>query len=178
LRFPRFQMRDVGHSASSQAQGVVMALKIRLARPTGRHPWASLALRAALVGCAAVALFVLVVGGYFYFKYQRIVDERLKQPMFATTAKIYAAPREVRPGQKLSVRLIANELRSAGYTADHRNCRNWAPTLRGRKPSRCGPGLSPFMRRTARWFISVREWWSRSPTTMDRHFRAMSWSLC
>ena len=95
-----------------------MALKIRLARPTGRHPWASLALRAALVGCAAVALFVLVVGGYFYFKYQRIVDERLKQPMFATTAKIYAAPREVRPGQKLSVRLIANELRSAGYTAD------------------------------------------------------------
>ncbi len=46
------------------------------------------------------------------------MDERLKQPMFANTAKIYAAPREVRPGQKLSVHLIANELREAGYTAD------------------------------------------------------------
>ena len=48
----------------------------------------------------------------------RIVDERLKQPLFANTAKIYAAPREVRPGQKLSAHLIANELREAGYTVD------------------------------------------------------------
>ncbi len=95
-----------------------MALKIKLARPAGRHPWASLAVRSVLVAFAAAALLVLVVGGYFYFKYQRIVDERLKQPIFANTAKIFAAPREVRPGQKLSVRLIANELRQAGYTAD------------------------------------------------------------
>jgi penicillin-binding protein 1B len=46
------------------------------------------------------------------------VDERLKQPLFANTAKIFAAPREVRPGQKLTARLIANELREAGYSAD------------------------------------------------------------
>ena len=46
------------------------------------------------------------------------MDERLKQPIFANTAKIYAAPREVRPGQKLTVHLIANELREAGYSAD------------------------------------------------------------
>jgi penicillin-binding protein 1B len=95
-----------------------MALKIRLARRTGMHPWATLALRIALLTVAAVALVVLVVFGWYYFKYQRIVDERLKQPMFANTAKIYAAPREVRPGQKLTVRLIANELREAGYSAD------------------------------------------------------------
>jgi penicillin-binding protein 1B len=82
------------------------------------HPWATLALRIALLTVAAVALVVLVVFGWYYFKYQRIVDERLKQPMFANTAKIYAAPREVRPGQKLTVRLIANELREAGYSAD------------------------------------------------------------
>ena len=58
------------------------------------------------------------MGSWYYFKYQRIVDERLKQPLFANTAKIFAAPREVRPGQKLSVRLIANELRDAGYSPD------------------------------------------------------------
>ena len=61
---------------------------------------------------------VFAVFGFYYVKYQGIVDERLKQPLFANTAKIYAAPREVRPGQKLSVQLIANELREAGYTTD------------------------------------------------------------
>src|SRR5579863_8175017 len=95
-----------------------MALKIRLTMPKGRHPVATLALRIALgvFGCIAVIGVVFFV--WNYFKYQGIVDERLKQPIFATTAKIFAAPREVRPGQKLSVRLIANELREAGYSVD------------------------------------------------------------
>ena len=95
-----------------------MALKIRLAWPTGQRPWVTLLLRGALLAAAAVALVFFAVGGWYYFKYQRIVEERLKQPMFANTAKIFAAPREVRPGQKLSVRLIANELRDAGYSPD------------------------------------------------------------
>jgi penicillin-binding protein 1B len=75
-------------------------------------------LRGALLAVAAVALVVLIVVGWYYIKYQGIVDERLKQPIFANTAKIYAAPREVRPGQKLTIRLIANELREAGYSTD------------------------------------------------------------
>jgi len=95
-----------------------MALKVRLAMPTGKHPWATLLLRGALLTVAAVALVVFAVSTWYYFKYQRIVDERLKQPIFANTAKIFAAPREVRPGQKLTIRLIANELREAGYSAD------------------------------------------------------------
>jgi penicillin-binding protein 1B len=95
-----------------------MALKIRIPKPTGNHTWALLLLRVSLAAVAVVALIFLVAGGYFYFKYQSIVNERLKQPLFASTAKIYAAPREVRPGQKLSIHLISNELRSAGYTAD------------------------------------------------------------
>jgi penicillin-binding protein 1B len=78
----------------------------------------SLLLRGALVALAAFALLFFVVGGFYYVKYQHIVDERLKQPLFADTAKIFAAPREVRPGQKLSVHLLANELRQAGYSAD------------------------------------------------------------
>jgi penicillin-binding protein 1B len=95
-----------------------MALKIRWARPSGRHPIVSLLLRIALVAIAAVALIGLSIFGFIYFKYQHVVDERLKQPIFANTAKIYAAPREVRPGQKLSVHLLANELREAGYSVE------------------------------------------------------------
>ena len=95
-----------------------MALKIRWARSTGRSPRAALLLRIALIAVAAVAVVGASVFTYFYFTYQHVVDERLKQPIFANTAKIFAAPREVRPGQKLTVRLIANELREAGYSAD------------------------------------------------------------
>jgi penicillin-binding protein 1B len=68
-------------------------------------------LRIGLIFVAAVALTVMGVGGYFYFKYQHVVDERLKHPLFKNTAKIYAEPREVRPGQKLTERLIGEQLR-------------------------------------------------------------------
>ncbi len=95
-----------------------MALKIRFAMPTGKHPVTTLVLRIALGTIAACALVFLIFSSYYYFKYQGIVDARLKEPLFANTAKIFAAPREVRPGQKFSVHLIADELREAGYTGD------------------------------------------------------------
>ncbi len=93
-----------------------MALKIRLTKPTGRHPWTMLLVRVALIGAAALAVAGFAVFNFYYFKYEGIVDTRLQKPLFAETAKIYAAPREVRPGQKLPAHLIASELREAGYT--------------------------------------------------------------
>ena len=72
----------------------------------------------ALLTIGAVALVFFAMGTWYYFKYQGIVDERLKQPIFANTAKIFAAPREILSGQKMTVRVIANELRQAGYSAD------------------------------------------------------------
>jgi penicillin-binding protein 1B len=93
-------------------------LRIRIRRLAGKYPWVSLALRVGL-GTAAVGILVFFgVATFYYYKYQGIVDERLKHPIFAETAKIYAAPREVRPGQKLTVRLIAAELRQAGYEVE------------------------------------------------------------
>ena len=95
-----------------------MVVKIKFARPTGRHPVVKTAL---LILGSAIALCAIVgfsIFGYYYWSYRSVVDQRLSQPIFADTAKIYAAPREVRPGQKLSIQLIANELREAGYTTD------------------------------------------------------------
>ncbi len=95
-----------------------MVVKIKFARPTGKHPVVMLAL---LVAGSAIALCAIVgfsIFGYYYYAYRSIVDQRLSQPIFVDTAKIYAAPREVRPGQKISIQLIASELREAGYTTD------------------------------------------------------------
>src|SRR5271170_3459875 len=60
----------------------------------------------------------MAVFGFYWFKYKGIVDQRLTQPLFENTAKIYAAPREVRPGQKLTVNSVAQELRDAGYSEE------------------------------------------------------------
>ncbi len=95
-----------------------MALKVRIPGSTGGHPWSSLLLRVVLLGMVAAGIAFFALFGYYYIKYQHIVDDRLKEPLFADTAKIYAAPREVRPGQKLSVRLISSELREAGYSTE------------------------------------------------------------
>src|SRR6185437_10404021 len=95
-----------------------MALKIRLKKPNWKFSWSSWLVRGAIAGVLLVGIIGFAVFTFYYNKYARIVDERLKQPLFAKTAQIYAAPREVRPGQKISARLIAMELREAGYSVD------------------------------------------------------------
>jgi len=70
-----------------------------------------------------IVLGGLVVGslvfGYFYYHYQHVVDERLAAgPIFASVSQIYAAPKEVRGGQKLTAASIANDLRQAGYNSN------------------------------------------------------------
>jgi penicillin-binding protein 1B len=100
-----------------------MAIKVRLEKPKLKISWPKLSFSSWLV--RGVIGFVLLVGiagfsvfMHYYNKYARVVDERLKQPLFAETAKIFAAPREVRPGQKMSAHVIATELRAAGYSID------------------------------------------------------------
>jgi penicillin-binding protein 1B len=95
-----------------------MAFKIRLKKPNWKLSWSSWLVRGAIAGVLLVGIIGFAVFTFYYNKYARIVDERLKQPLFARTAQIYAAPREVRPGQKISARLIAMELREAGYSVD------------------------------------------------------------
>jgi len=67
-----------------------------------------------------VALCFIILGaivfGVFYHRYEGMVADRLAQgPLFASVAQIYAAPQEVRPGQRLTAASIAAALRRAGY---------------------------------------------------------------
>ena len=75
--------------------------------------------RFVLIGLLGIFLVGSIVFGYFYYHYQHVVDDRLASgPIFASVSQIYAAPREVRDGQKLSAAAIAADLRQAGYNSN------------------------------------------------------------
>ncbi len=102
-----------------------MAVKVKLgsdrrytAVRSGRPLW-----QRALLFFVAVGLIAVLIGGIIltslYSHYRGVVDQRLSSgPLFAPTAQVYAAPREVRPGQKLSAEAIAADLRRAGYNTN------------------------------------------------------------
>jgi penicillin-binding protein 1B len=70
----------------------------------------------AVLGCLAIGAAIF---GFAYFHYQHVVDDKLAAgPLFASESQIYAAPREVRPGQKLTAAAIAGDLRRANYNSN------------------------------------------------------------
>ena len=94
-----------------------MPVRLKYGRPKPSLLWR--AFRALLV----LVLLLAVAGGITfaveYRQYAGLVDQRLAQgPLFASTAQIYAAPQEVRPGQHLPAERIAAALRRAGYSED------------------------------------------------------------
>src|ERR1700730_3417562 len=94
------------YGTSTRASGLRQSLGSRLVRMP-------------LIAALAVLLVGVGIFGYFYFKYQRVVDDRLAAgPIFASVSQIYAAPKEVRTGQKLTAASIARDLRQAGYNSN------------------------------------------------------------
>ncbi len=95
-----------------------MPVKIKLGKSTSRSTFGGSLLR----GLLLIVLVGLIIFGsvfsYFYFKYEKVVDERLAAgPLFANSAQILSGSKEVRPGQKLTATSIASELRAAGYNS-------------------------------------------------------------
>jgi penicillin-binding protein 1B len=94
-----------------------LAVKVKVPRYqvsiTGRR----ILLVAALV-CTAFLLVGFIIVSVYWVRYGHVVDDRLKHPLFEQTAKIYAAPPEVRPGQTLKEATVVAELQEAGYSVD------------------------------------------------------------
>jgi len=72
--------------------------------------------RMALLGFLSASLVVVGFFAYWYVKYDRIIEQRFRGSVFASSAKIFAAPHVVKVGNKLTVSAIAAELRHAGYS--------------------------------------------------------------
>jgi penicillin-binding protein 1B len=72
--------------------------------------------RLAFLSFLCVAMAFLGVFSYWYVKYDRIIEQRFRGPVFTNTARIFATPEVVRVGEKFTAKEIATELRRAGYT--------------------------------------------------------------
>ena len=98
-----------------------MAIKIRIPKRTEKAKGSKKRLPRDPIVRIALAIFVtlaviLCAGySYYYIKYDRVIEERFKSPVFSSSARIYAIPRAVRVGDKSEARQIAAQLRHAGY---------------------------------------------------------------
>jgi len=73
-------------------------------------------LRFALTVFATCALIFVGFFSYFYVKYDRIIEQRFRGPVFANSARIFAAPTTVSVGEKVELEAVAAALRHAGYS--------------------------------------------------------------
>ena len=67
---------------------------------------------------AAVLLIVVfaITFTYYWVRYDRIVERRIRGPIFSNSARIYARPRLVSTGDKVQISEIVSDLRRAGYS--------------------------------------------------------------
>ena len=99
-----------------------MAIKIKIPKNGEKRGKAGWGLPRDPVVRAALIVFLVAAVGlggsfcYFYIKYDRIIAQRFRSPVFSNSAKIYALPRTVHDGDKADAKEIAATLRRAGYS--------------------------------------------------------------
>ncbi len=97
-----------------------MAIRLKIPKAgaggAGRRRTKDPVVRYAFIAFISVALLISGVFAYWYVKYDRIIEQRFRGPVFATSARIYASPVVVRVGSNYTVSEIAAELRRAGYS--------------------------------------------------------------
>src|SRR5579864_1542863 len=77
-----------------------------------------------------VSFILLVTCGilsftYYYVKYSRLIDQKLRAGPFANTSKIFAAPKVIGVGDQISPADIVLELRRSGYSESRGNPMGW-----------------------------------------------------
>jgi penicillin-binding protein 1B len=97
-------------------------VKVRIPR---NAPLVRLALgptgRIVIMGLALFTILGLGAFTYFYAKYSKMIDEKLRAGPFANTAKIFAAPMSIAIGDATSPEELAAELRRSGYNESRAN---------------------------------------------------------
>ncbi len=97
-----------------------MAIKIKIPRRRKKTSSHGVRLSDPVVKTAVAAFIItstLILGvfAFFYIRYEKIIDRRMKGQIFNNASKLFAVPHEIRTGEKIGVPAIAAELRRAGY---------------------------------------------------------------
>jgi penicillin-binding protein 1B len=122
-----------------------------------RFWWRSLVLlhslwrrRAVRIALAGVLVCIAVFAGAFisfYLKYSRVVDERIRRPIFNEPAQIFARADQVNVGDKWSSNAILRELRGAGYVPSGGHAQSDLGTFSERGATlRINPGPRSYLR--------------------------------
>lgn len=74
-----------------------------------------------LAATALVLILGLGVFTYYYSRYSRLIDQKLRVGPFANTSKIFAAPRLVAVGDAMNIGDVVAELRRSGYSESRGN---------------------------------------------------------
>ena len=85
----------------------------------------SRATRIALIAIASILVVTLIVFTCFYVKFARLTNEKLRTGVFAGSLNIFAEPRVLAIGDRLSLADTVNYLRENGYGAAHGNPLGW-----------------------------------------------------
>jgi penicillin-binding protein 1B len=78
-----------------------------------------------LVSFAAVFTLGLLVFTFYYFKFSRMIDEKLAGGPFPTTSMLFSAPKAVMVGDEMTPDEILNQLRRSGYGESKTNRMGW-----------------------------------------------------
>jgi penicillin-binding protein 1B len=89
-----------------------------------RSLWRRPVTRIALACLGICVLAFVIAFASFYRKYSRIVDERIRRPIFNEPAQIYAGAERVAVGETLTPTTVVAELRGAGYVPAVGNMRS------------------------------------------------------
>ena len=73
-------------------------------------------LRISLAAFALFSALVLATFSFFFIKYDRMIEERFRGPVFTTSARIFARARTVRPGDHVTAHELGSVLSRAGYS--------------------------------------------------------------
>lgn len=77
--------------------------------------WSNPIIKLGLAVFVAVMIVGFAVFTFYYVRYDRIVEARIRGPIFSTSARIYARPPIVSVGDRYTLDDIVSELRRAGY---------------------------------------------------------------